>query len=301
MSSLKEQIMSKQPDISIIIPSYNSEKTISACLKSVLNQKTNLVYEVILVDSSVDKTPNIVKSDFSQIKFIHFKKKTPAGKARNIGIKAAKSGIVVCLDSDCFAASDNWLNQIYKAHEKHDIVGARVGNGNPRNLFGWGIFLMEFCEWITKKDKNMKMLLSYNISYKRKIFQKYGYFPESSFLNEELLFNSKVKEPLFFSSRIEVKHINRTNFYTIVRHCFKLGFGGGMARKQMSTLPGSFLVRYPVLIILLPFARLFLSGLRSLQANYLLIFLLVSPLILINSISYSIGFLISSIKKEENQ
>src|SRR3990172_1999027 len=272
-------------DISIIIPSYNSEKTISSCLSSVLKQKTNLNYEVILVDSSTDKTPQIVKSNFPLVKLIHFKKKTYAGKARNIGVKTAKSSIVVCLDSDCFVTSDNWLNKIYEAHKKHDIIGSRVGNGNPKNLFGWGIFLMEFCEWITKKDKNMKMLLSYNISYKRRIFQKYGYFPESSFLNEELMFHSKLKEPLFFSSKIEVKHINRTNFYTIVRHCFKLGFGGGMARKQMPTLPGSFLVKYPILIILLPFARLFLSGMRAFQANYFLIFLLVSPLVFINSVS----------------
>jgi glycosyltransferase involved in cell wall biosynthesis len=286
------------PLISVVIPAYNEETKIARCLQSVLNQKTNLKYEVIVADSSTDRTPEIIKENFPTVILIHSKKRMYRGKARNVGINAARGEIIVCLDSDCVVADEYWLDKIHETHKKHAVVGARVCNGNPRNLFGWSIFLLEFCEWITKRDKIMRMLLSYNVSYKRQIFDKYGLFPDHDAINEDLIFHSRIKEKLFFSSKVMVKHINRTDFFEVVRHCFKLGRGAAFARKQYQSIPGSFFVKYPVLIGLLPFARFFLSGFRSLQANYFLIFLLVSPLIFINSISYSIGFLISAVFKD---
>lgn len=280
-------------NISVVIPSYNSEKTISSCLQSILDQKTNLKYEVILVDSSSDSTPRLVKENFPEVILVHFNKRTPRGKALNVGIKRAKGDVVVCIDSDCIVANRDWINNTFKAHKKYDIVGARIGNGNPKSIFGWGIFLLEFCEWIGNRDKEMKMLLGFDIAYKKKIFEKYGLFSDDSSLNEDLIFHSRIKEPLFFSSNIFVKHINRTNFFKIINYCFKLGRGGGLARKQFPDMLGSFFVRRPIFIPLLPFARLAHSGLRSLQAGYFLIFLLTSPLIFINSVSYSLGFLTS--------
>lgn len=285
-------------DISVIIPSYNSEKTIAACLQSVINQKTNLNYEVIVSDSSTDNTPELVKNNFPEVKFIHSTTRMYRGKARNVGIKAARGEIIVCLDSDCVVADEDWLDKIYETHKKHAVVGARICNGNPESLFGWSIFLLEFCEWIAKRDKNMSMLLSYNVSYKSQIFDKYGFFPDHDAINEDLIFHSKIKEKLFFSSKITVNHINRTGFLEVVSHCFKLGRGAALARKQYPSIQGSFFVKYPILISFLPFVRFFLSGFRSLQANYFFVFLLVSPLILINSVSYSIGFLISAVWKD---
>lgn len=291
------KIMLERPDISVVIPAYNEETKIARCLSSVLSQKTNLKYEVIVADSSTDKTPEIIKSNFPRVILIHSNTRMYRGKARNVGIKKAKGNIIVCLDSDCVVPDRNWLNKTFAAHKKYDVVGARVCNGNPGNLFGWSIFLLEFCEWIPNQDKIMKMLLSYNISYKRNIFEKYGFFPNHEAINEDLIFHSRIKEKLFFSSKITVNHINRTGFIEVVSHCFKLGRGAALARKQYSTLQGSFLVKYPILILLLPFIRFSLSGFRSIQANYLPAFLLSSPLILINSISYSIGFLISFLER----
>ena len=286
-----------QTDVSIVIPSYNSEKTISACLSSVFSQKANLKYEVIVADSSTDNTPEIIKNDFPGVILIHSNKRMYRGKARNVGIKRAKGDIIVCLDSDCAVGDENWLNKTYAAQKEHDVVGVRVCNGNPGRLFGWSIFLFEFCEWITKKDKIMKLLLSYNVAYNREIFEKYGLFPDHDAINEDLIFHSRIKEKFYFSGKISVKHINRTGFFEIVRHCFRLGRGAALARKEYQSIPGSFLVKYPILIPLLPFIRTLLAGYRSFQANYFLIFLIVSPLIFINSISYSIGFLISALKK----
>lgn len=284
------------PYASVVIPSYNSEKTIFACLNSVLNQKTNSNYEVIVADSSMDKTPDLIKEHFPQVRLIHSKKRMYRGKARNIGIRQAKGRIIVCLDSDCLV-SDDWLNKTYGAHEKYDVVGARILNGNPKSILGWSIFLFEFCEWIGKKDRVMKLLLSYNVSYKRRIFNEYGFFPEHSSINEDLIFHTSIKEKLFFSGRIAVKHVNRTSLFEIIEHCFRLGEGAALARKKHRLLPGSFFVRYLVLIPLLPFCRFSLSFYRSMCAGYFWFFLIASPFIFVDAVSYSLGFFVSAMRK----
>jgi len=71
--------------ISVIIPSYNSNKTIEKCLNSILNQTYSDEYEIIVVDSSIDNTSDIVKNKFKDVKLAHLKKKTDPGTARNLG------------------------------------------------------------------------------------------------------------------------------------------------------------------------------------------------------------------------
>lgn len=49
------------PKLSIIVPMYNAENTVSECIESILNQEFR-EYELILVDDgSIDNTLNICK------------------------------------------------------------------------------------------------------------------------------------------------------------------------------------------------------------------------------------------------
>ena len=68
--------MPKKPLISIVIPSFNSEKYIAKCLNSLKNQITKIPYEIIVVDSSKDHTPSIIKEQFPFVRLIQLKKQT---------------------------------------------------------------------------------------------------------------------------------------------------------------------------------------------------------------------------------
>lgn len=83
--------------VSIVIPAYNEQKNIEACLETILNQSYNN-YEVIVVDDgSTDKTIEIVQK--YPVKLIKQSHQGPA-KARNLGAKEAKGEILVFMDSD---------------------------------------------------------------------------------------------------------------------------------------------------------------------------------------------------------
>ncbi|WP_458405511.1 glycosyltransferase family 2 protein [Methanobrevibacter sp.] len=95
--------------ISIIIPMFNREKTISRCLNSVLNQKwegdLSKDIEIVVVDDcSTDSSKEIVMSYMENNSNIHlFSTETNSGypgKPRNIGIANSNSKYIMFLDSD---------------------------------------------------------------------------------------------------------------------------------------------------------------------------------------------------------
>ena len=81
------------PLFSLIIPVYNSEKYISKCIQSVLNQNfSKEKYEIIIInDDSNDKTLNICrkyKKKNKNIKILNNKKNFGVSHSRNVGIKS---------------------------------------------------------------------------------------------------------------------------------------------------------------------------------------------------------------------
>lgn len=90
-------------DVSIIIPVYNVEKYVGKCIESAINQHTNFMYEVIIVDDgSTDRSGKICdsyKEKFDNIKIIH-KENEGLGYARNTGIDIASGDYIMFLDSD---------------------------------------------------------------------------------------------------------------------------------------------------------------------------------------------------------
>lgn len=88
--------------ISVIIPTYNSEKKIKVTLDNILNQ-TCSEYEVIIVDDgSTDKTLEECKAysiKHSNVRVIHTENRG-SGPARNTGIKESKGQWLYFPDSD---------------------------------------------------------------------------------------------------------------------------------------------------------------------------------------------------------
>ncbi|NJE06987.1 glycosyltransferase [Thermococcus sp. M39] len=88
--------MNGQPLVSVIIPTYNSEKTIGRCLESIKNQTYKNI-EIIVVDSfSQDKTVEICKKYNAKVIQI----KSERTKAKNVGLKDANGKYVLFIDSD---------------------------------------------------------------------------------------------------------------------------------------------------------------------------------------------------------
>jgi glycosyltransferase involved in cell wall biosynthesis len=91
----------KESLISVIIPTYNREKTLPRAINSVLNQ-TYKNWELIIVDDgSIDNTKKILKPYLKNKKIkYYYKKNEGVSSARNLGIKKARGEYIALLDSD---------------------------------------------------------------------------------------------------------------------------------------------------------------------------------------------------------
>ena len=78
--------------ISVIIPSYCSQSTIIECIQSLVNQKIEEHFEILVVNSSADDTEEMVKEHFPNVEFVQLEQRVFAGTARNIGIQKARGG-----------------------------------------------------------------------------------------------------------------------------------------------------------------------------------------------------------------
>lgn len=100
--------------LSIIVPMFNSQKTIKRAITSCLIGNLNDIEIILVDDGSTDSTVEIVKESFKKevdlgiIKIIN-SNHGGAGNARNIGIKESKGTWVIFLDSDDEFVNFNYI------------------------------------------------------------------------------------------------------------------------------------------------------------------------------------------------
>lgn len=100
--------LDKQMDLSIIIPVYNYADLLAANIESVLNQKTEYTFELILVDDgSTDGAQEIVRRYESnpKVKTVFQKNQGIAG-ARNTGLSHATGKYIMFVDCDDTVEND---------------------------------------------------------------------------------------------------------------------------------------------------------------------------------------------------
>ena len=122
----------KQPEISIIVPVYKTERFLSACISSILAQ-TFTDFELILVDDgSPDSCPAVCDSAAakdSRIRVIHQKNRGLSG-ARNAGLDAAEGEWIAFVDSDDTITPD-FCAKLYHAAQE---AGAQMAVCNYRQV-----------------------------------------------------------------------------------------------------------------------------------------------------------------------
>jgi glycosyltransferase involved in cell wall biosynthesis len=292
------------PLLTVIVPCYQSERTIRQCLNAILDQQTTVKFDVIVVDSSSDQTPGIVASEFPCVRLIHLSQRTFAGAARNAGVRATAAQFCLMIDSDCIAAPDLIERAVARHREgEYAAVGGSLGNGTPRSVSGWIGYLIEFKEFMPTTPLRLeKGMPTANITYRREILERYGCFDETMWLAEDILLHWKMHqagERILFDPAIKVTHLNKTGWRQVLGYQVDLGRLSAVARRR-GALSGQILLKYPPLVLLMPFMRLYraFTWFAKHDRAVLLVFLLIWPMYLLAAGFWSAGFLGEAMKGE---
>ena len=114
-------MVSSSLQISIIVPAYNAEKTLEACIESIRGQSFSAWELIVVNDGSSDETKRICEryaASDSRIRAVHQPNQGPSA-ARNHGLSLALGPFV------CFADSDDTL----ESSMLEDLYGAMVTHG----------------------------------------------------------------------------------------------------------------------------------------------------------------------------
>lgn len=187
--------MSKDIQVSVVIPMYNAELTVKDTIKSIENQtRYDLVREIIVVDDgSTDSSSKIIQELIRSNNKIRLYKKENGGvaSARNYGMKISKSEWIAFCDSD-----DIWLNKkleiqnnIIKEHSDIDFLGGRWKEKNPK-IFGSEISclhkanLKEICITFFPQPSTVVM--------RKRIYEDIGGFNQNQRYAEEGIYFYKI-------------------------------------------------------------------------------------------------------------
>lgn len=118
-----------KPILSVVIPCYNTERTLEETLQSVLDMQYDAWEALLVNDGSPDNLEQIalewVKKDK---RFRYFKKKNGGlGSARNYGIESALGDFILPLDSDNMVRP-TFVKTALKIFEENKKIGVVYGN-----------------------------------------------------------------------------------------------------------------------------------------------------------------------------
>ena len=170
---------------SVIIPAYNSEKTIEKTLDSLQNQtKPELIQEVIIInDGSTDGTKDKVEQYKSRQDCIlniilYNQRNTGVAAARNAGIRMATADYLAFLDSDdCWVPEKLEMQEkVLKKNPRIDLLCGGMEEGPLKILFHKDHVLhhLSLKEYCTKS-----VIFTSTVVIRRSRVKDAGYFDES--------------------------------------------------------------------------------------------------------------------------
>lgn len=129
------------PEISVIIPIFNTEKFLALCLESVSAQTFKNFEAILINDGSTDKSQWIAEEFVRRDSRFHLisQKNSGLSEARNTGILAASGNWITFVDSDDIL-NVHFLQMLYSAAiQRHSLV-AVCGKKNFREIPNKDIF-----------------------------------------------------------------------------------------------------------------------------------------------------------------
>jgi hypothetical protein len=108
---------------------------LESCVGSLLAQKTNIPFEIVVLDQSSPRFGGVPRSKKPPVRVIacDFKNKS---RALNMGVNSASADLLAVIDDDCLA-DEGWIDSIYGAlrskEGSHSVVTGRVIAGDKEN------------------------------------------------------------------------------------------------------------------------------------------------------------------------
>jgi len=223
-------------DVTVVVPAYRAARTLPAAVAALLAQRTDLVYEVVVV-ASADRPADLpaLPSD-DRLRVLTRVPRLGAAAARNLGVGTATGRALAFTDADVVVPPD-WLDRLVGASgDLAAVVAGSVRNGTPDSVAGTAEYLVQFLDLAPERPAaTADHGATCNLLVPRALWERYGPFPEDLGGGEDtLLTGAAHRDGRFrFAPDAPVTHLNRTTALAVLAHQWAFGrFTARLARRD---------------------------------------------------------------------
>lgn len=215
-----------RPTISVVIPAYNAEATINACVSALREQQWPEPFEIIVVDDgSTDRTAEIARLAGATV--ISTPRSRPAA-ARNAGICAATGAIICCTDADCVPYPD-WLRQISKPFDDDTVAACKGSYRSHQPELVARFVQLEYEDKydLLRQQESIDFIDTYSAAYRRDVLLANGGFDERfEYLeDQELSFRLAARGcRMLFCEAAVVDHLHSATLRAYLRKKLLIGY-----------------------------------------------------------------------------
>jgi glycosyltransferase involved in cell wall biosynthesis len=240
--------------VSVIVPCYNGEAYVAACLEALLAQTyPRGSYEVILVDNgSTDRTGEIARR--YPVRVVVEAEKRGAYAARNAGVRVATGSILAFTDSDCEGCS-TWIERVAAVLEAPGVsivLGARRFASESLILRMLADYEVEKARYVFSRD-DVSVYYAYtnNMAVRREVYEQAGPFVELQ-RGADVVFMSRAVaafgcSAVRFSPDLVVRHLEIDRWYSWHRKMFIYGRSYSGYHRISHTRPLQYASRFEIL------------------------------------------------------
>ena len=282
------------PRVSVVVPAYDSARSIGRCLEALARQHTRHRFEVVVVHSGRDETCAVAHRALPAARTLQLSSRLVAAAARNVGVALARGEVLAFIDSDAYAAPD-WVDRAVEAAARDvDLVCGAIANANPHSPVSRAEQFLMFNEFLPgARERASWFALSGNMVMRRATYERFGPFPEVR-AAEDVVFSRRLVAAggtILFAPWLVVAHDNRTRLADFVRNQMLVARYTAVARRlvRFADMPGywPFVACLPVA----PLAKLWKIVLHVARGNPRTLGSLVRalPLVAIGACAYGAG------------
>lgn len=289
--------------LTIIIPTYDSERFIKKTLTFLSNQ-TDKDFRVLIVDdNSTDQTIKISKSfvDNLNIDFIVKPKEIKKGAAASINyvFKNLVSENWALIDSDAYL-NDNWVSSIKEELKDHKVVGAPIHALTDEGLIAYLVGLEIEERYKRLGSGYVSHLSTCNLAGRHEVLKFIDLDEKLSYAyDHQLSFQLRQNNiPIYLTKKTYCSHANKSGFYKFFIQQFKIAKHHLTLSKKMpreaikgDEISPSYLIIQPTLMIM-SVILLFIYPLLSMLFIVLLAFFNFNSLKYVMKLRFSYLFIL---------
>lgn len=228
---------------SVIIPSYESQKTILTCLASLASQTFAGRFEIIVVHSSTDDVPQLISANYPDVLVVTTKGRCYPGEARNYGLDIATGEFVAFIDAHN-EVPKTWLEDLHRCftdHPQFDGIGGSRVMREPGSLASRVQYDVEFMDFVpSRPEKTVAFVPGGNSAFRRRAIGNLRFdpglraFEDVQFCAALTAMGSRIR----FMPQVKVYYRARQSWSEVLPHIERIGYWSGIGRMRYSRLRG---------------------------------------------------------------